>query len=289
MASVTASAERYAVVPSAELHSPTILVFDSGLGGLSVFQEIARLRPDARYVYAADAAAFPYGDMGETALTARVAEVMDDLIAACRPDMVVIACNTASTLALPTLRARYNVPFVGTVPAIKPACAASVSKRVSVLATPGTVRRDYTASLIREFASACKVSLVPSDTLAGLAEAIMHGSPVDDIDIRNEIAPCFVQDDGGRTDTIVLACTHYPLILDHLKRLSPWPVSWVDPAPAIARRVVSLLGPSASACSPKPVRLFSTAEPLDRDLVSAVLRRQVEASDVLPARVKVAS
>lgn len=289
MASVTAPAERFPLVPSAELHSPTILVFDSGLGGLSVFQEVARLRPDARYIYVADAAAFPYGALSDAALTARVAEVMDDLIAACRPDMVVVACNTASTLALPTLRAHHHMPFVGTVPAIKPACAQSVSKRVSVLATPGTVRRDYTASLIREFASACRVSLVPSENLAGLAESIMHGDPVDDSDLREEIAPCFVQDAGGRTDTVVLACTHYPLILDHLKRLSPWPVSWVDPAPAIARRVASLLGPAATACSPKPVRLISTGAPLDSDLVAAILRRKIEASEVLPERIKVAS
>ncbi len=289
MSSVTASAERYAVVPSAEFHSPNILVFDSGLGGLSVFQEITRLRPDGNYVYAADAAAFPYGAMSEPALTARVAEVMDDLIAKYRPDIVVVACNTASTLALPTLRARHSVPFIGTVPAIKPACAASVSKRVSVLATPGTVRRDYTAGLIREFASACKVSLVPSDRLAGLAEALLHGETVDDAEIRAEIAPCFVRDEGGRTDTVVLACTHYTLILDHLRRLAPWPVSWVDPAPAIARRVVSLLGPTSSACSPKPVRLVSTGAPLDSKLVANILQRTVETSEVLPARIAVAS
>ncbi|TCT00231.1 glutamate racemase [Aquabacter spiritensis] len=285
MAIVTASAGSCAVVPTTHLRSPTILVFDSGLGGLSVFTEIARLRPDAHYVYAADTAAFPYGAMGEAALTARVGEVMDDLVPLVRPDLVVIACNTASTLALPSLRARYAVPFVGTVPAIKPACAGSVSKRISVLATPGTVRRDYTASLIREFAGACQVVLVPSDTLAGLAESVLAGIPVDDADLRREILPCFVRDAGGRTDTIVLACTHYPLILGHLTRLAPWPVSWIDPAPAIARRVVSLLGPAAGAGSPKPLHLVATGAPLDSELVSAVTGRRVAASaQIEPAR-----
>ncbi|MFG1463011.1 glutamate racemase [Xanthobacter sp. DSM 24535] len=289
MARATASAERYAAVPSLNFHAPTILVFDSGLGGLSVFREITRLRPDAHYVYAADDAGFPYGALSDAALSERVCTVMDTLLPAVRPDIVVIACNTASTLALPVLRARYGVPFVGTVPAIKPACAASVSRRVSVLATPGTVRRDYTSSLIREFASSCAVSLVPSDLLAGIAESIIHGVPIEDSQIRAEIAPCFVRDAGGRTDTVVLACTHYPLILDDLRRLAPWPVSWVDPAQAIARRVVSLLGPTAFAGSPGPVRLVSTGNVLDATLIASLVQRQVERPEILQTPLAVAS
>ncbi|MFH1554275.1 MAG: glutamate racemase [Pseudomonadota bacterium] len=289
MAKVTASAERYAAVPSLSFHPPTILVFDSGLGGLSVFREITRLRPDAHYVYAADDAGFPYGALSDSALSGRVCDVMDGLLPAVRPDIVVVACNTASTLALPVLRARYGVPFVGTVPAIKPACAASVSRRVSVLATPGTVRRDYTSALIREFASSCQVALVPSERLAGLAESLIQGIPVDDADIRAEIAPCFVRDAGGRTDTVVLACTHYPLILDQLRRLAPWPVAWVDPAEAIARRVASLLGPTAFASSPSPVRLISTGRALDATLVGALVQRRVEMPEILPTRLAVAS
>ena len=124
---------------------PTVLVFDSGLGGLTVLREIARARPDLKLVYAADDAAFPYGRLDDQALVDRVAAVMDELLAKFEPELVVIACNTASTLALPILRARFSIPFVGTVPAVKPACEHSATKRVSVLATPGTVRRDYTA------------------------------------------------------------------------------------------------------------------------------------------------
>lgn len=286
---VAASAERFLAVTSSEMRSPTILVFDSGIGGLSVCREIARQRPDAHYIYAADTAAFPYGALKDGELGARICEVVEDLIALHAPDMVVIACNTASTLALPLLRASHSIPFVGTVPAIKPACAASVSKRISVLATPGTVRRDYTAGLVRDFAASCQVALVPSDHLAGLAESIVHGIPVEDADIRREIAPCFVRDAGGRTDTVVLACTHYPLIVDHLRRVAPWPVSWVDPAPAIARRVASLLGPTSRAGSPKPVRVIATGGALDKDVVSALLDRQVESSEVLPPRIRIAS
>ena len=157
-----------------------------------------------------------------------------------------IACNTASTLVLPQLRARFAVPFVGTVPAIKPACAASASRLVSVLGTEATVQREYTRALIRDFAGGCTVTLVGSPRLAELAEAELKGETAPDQAIAAEIAPCFVetQTEGRqRTDTIVLACTHYPLLLDRLVQLAPWPVSFIDPAPAIARRVVNLLGP----------------------------------------------
>jgi glutamate racemase len=222
---------------------PTILVFDSGLGGLTVFGEIAAARPDARLVYVADDAFFPYGAHGETSLVARVVPLIGELIARAAPDLVVIACNTASTLVLPHLRARYAVPFVGTVPAIKPACASSKTKRVSVLGTEATVRREYTMALIRDFAQGCDVTLVGSARLAALAEAALREEPVTDAAIAAEIAPGFVDDAGRRTDTVVLACTHFPLLLDRLERLAPWPVAWIDPAPAIARRVVDLLGP----------------------------------------------
>src|ERR671912_1354566 len=146
-----------AVMPSPV---PTILVFDSGLGGLTVFSEILKVRPDARYVYAADDAGFPYGRLSEEALVARVLAVMDRLIGLYAPDLVVIACNTASTLVLPHLRARFPIPFVGTVPAIKPAAALSRSGRISVLATPGTVARDYTRDLIESYAAGARVNLV---------------------------------------------------------------------------------------------------------------------------------
>ncbi len=288
MAAVTVPAQRHSTVPL-QIQAPTILVFDSGLGGLSVFREVARVRPDAHFIYAADDAAFPYGALSDAALVARVREVMHTLIAATRPDLVVIACNTASTLALPALRTEHRVPFVGTVPAVKPACAASVTKHVSVLATPGTVRRDYTASLVREFAGACAVTLVASERLATLAEALMHGQSVADADLAAELAPCFVTTAKGRTDTIVLACTHYPLILERLQRVAPWPVSFVDPAPAIARRVSSLIGPTAFASSPKPVRVISTGMPLNGGLISAVLARHVREPEVMAPPLAVAS
>jgi glutamate racemase len=236
---------------------PTILVFDSGLGGLTVYREVAAARPDADFVYVADDAGFPYGELAEPALITRVVALMGELIAAHQPDLVVIACNTASTLVLPALRQKYALTFVGTVPAIKPACAASVTRQVSVLGTEATVAREYTRALIRDYAQDCRVTLVGSRHLATYAEAELAGAPVGDAQIRAEIAPCF-RDDGERTDTVVLACTHYPLLLERLQRLAPWKVSFFDPAPAIARRVIELLGPAPPTRSGTTRAIFSS-------------------------------
>lgn len=222
-------------------HAPTILVFDSGLGGLTVFREIVKLRPGARYVYVADDAYFPYGQHTEDEIVARVVPLIGDLIAEHAPDLVVIACNTASTLVMTHLREAYSVPFVGTVPAIKPACASSRTRHVSVLGTRGTVKREYTKKLIADFAQGCDVTLVGAENLASLAEAALRGESVSDDAIAAEIAPCF-RDGENRTDTVVLACTHYPLLIGQMVALAPWPVDWIDPAPAIARRVSDLLG-----------------------------------------------
>ena len=251
--------------------SPTILVFDSGLGGLTVFREIAAARPDARFVYVADDAGFPYGRIAAPELVARVLALMQGLIARHAPDLVVIACNTASTLVLPQLRARFSVPFVGTVPAIKPACAASTSKRISVLGTEATVKREYTRKLIADFAGACAVTLVGSARLASFAEAELHGEPAPDAAIAAEIAPCFVDDGARRTDTVVLACTHYLLLIERLRKLSPWPVAFLDPAAAIARRVVNLAGPAPAGAPAGSAQLVFTSGRIPSPALAASL------------------
>ncbi|MGO4285325.1 glutamate racemase [Bosea sp. TAB14] len=248
---------------------PTILVFDSGLGGLTVLGRATRACPAAHIVYAADDAGFPYGRLSEEELVARVLAVMERLVARFHPDLAVIACNTASTLVLPALRARFAIPFVGTVPAIKPAAAATRSGLISVLATPGTVARDYTRELIETYAAGHHVTLVGATRLAGLAEQALKGETVDDAVLRAEIAPCFVETDGRRTDIVTLSCTHYPLLLERMKRLAPWPVEWIDPAPAIARRVADLL-PAARDGS--PVGLDATAVFTDGSGLTGPLR-----------------
>jgi len=237
---------------------PTILVFDSGLGGLTVYREIAAVRPDANFVYLADDAAFPYGALVELALITRLVALLDDAIAAHKPDLVVIACNTASTIALPELRKKFAVPFVGTVPAIKPACAASQTRRVAVLGTEATVKREYTRALIRDHGQGCEVDLVGAKQLAAYAEGELRGEPVSDAALLAEIDSCF-RDDGNRTDTVVLACTHYPLLVARLKQIALWPVNFIDPAPAIARRVANLLeGVSAVAAKGTTQAIFTS-------------------------------
>lgn len=247
-----------------------ILVFDSGLGGLTVFRAIHDKLPGADYLYLGDDARFPYGALAPEELIAGVLEVIGAAMRDFSADCVVIACNTASTLVLPALRAAYTVPIVGTVPAIKPAAAATKTGLISVLATPGTVSRDYTAELVREFAQGVDVTLVGSKALAGLAERALRGEKIDDDAIAAEIAPCFVVKGGKRTDTIVLACTHYPLLLDRLKALAPWPVEWIDPAPAIARRVVQVIGaPDASGDGSVAAR-FTAGRPRGPDPLAAL-------------------
>ncbi|MBB4039782.1 glutamate racemase [Microvirga flocculans] len=259
-----------AVMPSPV---PTILVFDSGLGGLTVFSEVLKVRPDARYVYAADDAGFPYGRLSEAVLAERVVGVMERLIGLYDPDLVVVACNTASTIVLPHLRARFPIPFVGTVPAIKPAAKTTQTGSLTVLATPGTVARDYTRDLIETYAAGCRVNLVGSRRLAGFAEAELAGNPVADAELLEELRPCFVEDDGGRTDVVALGCTHYPLLLARFQALAPWPVTWIDPAPAIARRVIQLLGepvPGHEADDDEALALFTSGAGMSAALRSAL-------------------
>lgn len=259
-----------------EDRAPVVLVFDSGVGGLTVFAQLRKARPDVRFIYVADDAGFPYGPMAAPVLLERVVGLMEGLVARHAPDLVVIACNTAATLVLPGLRARFPLPFIGTVPAIKPAAEQSLTRAISILATPGTVHRDYTHDLIRDFAGDCTVTLVGSTRLAGYAEAELAGMPVADERIRAEIAPAFVDHDGRRTDKVVLACTHYPLLLPRFEALAPWPVSWIDPAPAIARRMVQLMGPAAEVPSARAAPagladfILTSGRPVPAPLASAL-------------------
>lgn len=237
--------------PAAELSGKSstaterpILVFDSGIGGLTVLREARVMMPDRRFIYIADDAGFPYGDWEEEALRLRIVELFGQFITEHDPEIAVIACNTASTLVLDDLRRAYpSVPFVGTVPAIKPAAERTSSGLVSVLATPGTVKRAYTRDLIQSFATQCHVRLVGADRLASIAEAHIRGEQIDEALVVEQITPCFVEKDGNRTDIVVLACTHYPFLANVFRRLAPWPVDWLDPAEAIARRTLSLLPP----------------------------------------------
>jgi glutamate racemase len=235
-----------------------ILLFDSGMGGLTVARAVRHELPFAHLVYAADNAAFPYGAWEEDALVRRIVMVIGQLIDRVQPDIVVIACNTASTIALGRLREAFKVPFVGTVPAIKPAAAQTKSGIVGVLATPGTVRREYTHGLIQSFAAHCTVNLHGAPRLAEIAELKLKGIAADIDELKREIAPVFTEAGPRRTDVVVLGCTHYPLLVDELARAEPWVVRYIDPAPAIARRVADVLGSAAPGEPEKPVPPHNT-------------------------------
>jgi glutamate racemase len=217
------------------------LLFDSGMGGLTVARAVRERLPEAHLIYAADNAGFPYGAWKEEALTRRIATVMGELIARSDPHIIVIACNTASTIALAQLRETYDLPFVGTVPAIKPAAAQTKSGVIGVLATPGTVSREYTQALIREHAHNCEVVLHGAPRLAQMAERKLHGFGIDLEMLRQEVAPVFRESCGKRSDIVVLACTHYPLITEDIAQVAPWQVIYLDPAAAIARRAANVL------------------------------------------------
>jgi len=233
-----------------------------------VLREARYLLPYEPLLYVADDAAFPIGRWPEADLKARLLALFDELIFEHAPKAVVIACNTAFTLAGEALRkAHPQVPFVGTVPAIKPAAERTSSGLISVLATPGTVRRTYTRSLIDSFASQCHVRLVGSDMLAELAEKHLRGEAVSDEELLPEISDCFLERDGRRTDIVVLACTHYPFLANRFRRIAPWPVDWLDPAEAIARQLVRVLGEAAAKTpSGLPDRAIFTSKPKDPSL-----------------------
>ena len=259
------------------MSTPRVLLFDSGMGGLTVARSVRHELPFAHLVYSADNAAFPYGAWEEKALVDRILFVMGELIARVEPSIVVIACNTASTIALGALRERFSVPFVGTVPAIKPAAAQTKSGLVGVLATPGTVKREYTQALIHSFASHCHVVLQGAPRMAEMAERKLKGIAVDLEELKQEVVPVFIEDSGRRTDVVVLGCTHYPLLTDELAKVEPWVVRYIDPAPAIARRVADVLGEMQAA---EPGKLVP---PHNAVLLTS---QREDAEDALPAYAK---
>lgn len=227
---------------------PKVLVFDSGVGGLTIFRALLEQTPDLQVIFASDNAGFPYGTRTEYSLLQRVHRVLDALISKFSPDLVVVACNSASTVALPSLREKYDLPFVGVVPAIKPAASLSKTGHIGLLATPATISRDYTQKLVADFAADKEVSLHGSSELVQMAEDKLRGIQPD-AEVLKEILEPFIEADS--MDTLVMACTHFPLLLEDLQVLLPQITNWVESGSAIARRVRTLI-PEASHRSSSP-------------------------------------
>jgi glutamate racemase len=227
-----------------------ILVFDSGIGGLSVLGPIRALLPQTPIVYAADSAGYPYGTRRAAEIEARVPAMLGRLAERFDPELVVIACNTASTIALDAVRFALDLPVVGTVPAIKPAAALSKTRAIGVLGTEATVRQPYLDRLIEEFASDCMVVRHGSAELVDLAEAKLRGEATDPLAYRRILDALYAAPGGERIDTVVLACTHFPLVEDELAAASSRPVRFVDGKEGIARRTAWLLRGREWAGSP---------------------------------------
>lgn len=233
--------------------APKILMFDSGVGGLSVMQDVYKLNDQALFYYLFDHECFPYGNKSEVFLKKRVSELLEKICAKLNPDLVVIACNTASTIVLPTLRDIFTIPIVGVVPAIKPAAKLSKKHNICLLATEGTVHRAYTDFLINEFASDCKILKIGSQDLVRLAEEqLIRNSQnihTNDIQFKKEkeqrlnkiLEPILSIDKSNRPDVVVLGCTHFPLIKEDIEKVLGNDITYIDSGEAVGRRVKSIL------------------------------------------------
>lgn len=217
-----------------------ILFFDSGVGGLSVLRPTLALLPQAPIVYATDHKGLPYGEKSEAEVATRVSALLGRLVERVRPRLAVIACNTASTIALAHVRAALDTPFVGTVPAIKPAALASRTRVIGVLGTAATVRQPYVDRLAAEFGADCTILRHGARDLVHAAEAKLADGPVDLNVVANAIAGLTAQPGGDRVDTIVLACTHFPLLAEELQAAAGSHVALLDGGTGIARRVAHL-------------------------------------------------
>src|SRR6266550_4165618 len=247
--------------------SAPLLFFDSGVGGLSVLAPTRALLPTAPIVYAADSAGFPYGKRSEAEIASRVPALLGRLVERFHPRLAVIACNTASTIALEVVRSALDLPVVGTVPAIRPAAEMSKTRVIGVLGTQATVRQPYVDDLAAKFASDCALIRHGSPELVDLAEAKLAGEDVSVDAIRAAAQPMFDAPGGEKIDTVVLACTHFPLLADELRAAFP-DLAYVDGGAGIARRIAFLTRGQRWPAAPSPgIAVFTNARrPLDSAL-----------------------
>jgi glutamate racemase len=238
-----------------------ILLFDSGVGGLSVLAALRAIAPDIPVIYAADNAGLPYGAKTEAQVAARVAGLLGRMTERLRPRLVCIACNTASTIALGMVREVLEVPIVGTVPAIKPAALATRTGTIGLLGTEATIRQAYVDKLETEFAADKRLLRHGAPELVAAAEARLRGQPVDPEVFARAAAGLRRQPGGDVIDTIVLACTHFPLIAADLAQAFGPDVAFVDGAAGIARRIVHLLGDAPAARAEADFAIFTRNDP----------------------------
>lgn len=217
-----------------------VIIIDSGVGGLTIFDAIRKKLPECSLIYCFDNEAFPYGEKSKEVIIHRMQFCLQQLCNRFTPSLIVIACNTASTTALPILRTQFTVPIIGVVPAIKPAALVSKNNCIGLLATPATISRNYTARLITSYAQHCTVICLGSSEMVNLAEDKLRGHPVSVSQLKKIVAPFTTRDIVP--DHIVLGCTHFPLLKKELiKSTYPLNIKWIDSGNAIAQRVKTLL------------------------------------------------
>ena len=250
-----------------------ILLFDSGVGGLSVLAEVRRLLPEAPVIYAADNAGLPYGEKSEAQIAARVAGLLGRMTERFHPRLVCIACNTASTIALGMVRDVLEVPVVGTVPAIKPAAALTRTGVIGLLGTEATIRQAYVDRLEAEFAADKTLLRHAAPELVHAAEAKLRGEAVDPGVYARAVAGLRRQPGGERIDTVVLACTHFPLVAEELAAAFGPDVRFIDGAEGIARRIAHLLEGQAFERREPDLALFTRADPACMALATALAAR----------------
>jgi glutamate racemase len=237
-----------------------ILLFDSGVGGLSVLGEVRKALPQAPVVYAADNGGLPYGTKTEAEVAARVCGLLGRMSERFKPRLICIACNTASTIALAMVRDVLNVPVVGTVPAIKPAAELTRSSTIGLLGTAATIRQPYVDRLEAQFAAGKTLLRFAASELVGAAEAKLRGQAVDPAVIARAIAGLRNQPGGAEIDTVVLACTHFPLLQPELAQAFGRDVRFIDGATGIARRIAHLLDGQTFTRTAPDLALFTKAE-----------------------------
>lgn len=218
---------------------PNFLIIDSGVGGLSIWHEIQALIPTSHVCYVADNGAYPYGTLSEDVLIQRLLELLPVLEQRYQPDMIVIACNTASTVVLDPLRAQTPTPIIGVVPAIKPAALLSQSRHIALLATPGTVKRQYIDRLMSDFGNGCQLTRIGSNELVHEAEQKLRNLAVNQDVIAQALAALHAKEPN--IDVVILGCTHFPILEEEIRNNLPPHTQIVDSGKAIARRAHSLL------------------------------------------------
>ena len=240
-------------------------IFDSGSGGLSVYREIWKLLPREKYVYFSDNANCPYGEKSREFIVGRAEAITERLLErGC--DIVTVACNTATAAAISTLRARYDIPFIGMEPAVKPAALSTRSGVIGVLATAGTLKASKYLDTRDRYADGIKVVEHVGQGFVELVEKGILDGPVAEETVRRSVEPLV---EAG-ADVIVLGCTHYPFLSSLIEGVAGKGVSIIDPAPAAARHLLDVMRernlvredgkPDASSPRDADIRLFSSGD-----------------------------